>query len=762
MKSHLTSIQWVLVVILVSVLVSVALASQAAAGATIYVDDSAPGIFPDGSSWLFAYISLQDALWTAANGDEIRVAQGIYKPTTGSDRTASFQLIDGVTLRGGYAGYEAANPDAHDIILYATILSGDIGTPDDKNDNSHHVLTADISVGPTAILEGFTITGGNAYGSAQNYGGGMLNFQGSPTVIHCTFNCNSADVGGGMFSYACSGLTVTGCIFNGNSAGVKGGGMFSNGGNPAVTNCTFSGNTGNNGGAIHVVMSSNTTVTNCILWGNTAPQINDNLALITYSDVQGGTGKMWFGTGCIDANPLFLDADGPDDTVGTADDDLRLASNSPCLDTGDNTAPNLPPTDLAGNPRVVDGDGNGTAVVDMGVLEFQGRRAYNLTQDIWYETIQTSIDYANNGDEIEVPPGTYAEAINFLGKPITLRSAGGDPNDTTIDGTGHYHVVVCVNGEGADTILEGFTITGGFANGPAWADRDGAGMYNHTSSPTVTNCIFTGNKASHGAGMLNIDGAPTLTGCTFQNNIASNGSFGGGGIYNHNSSPKVTHCRFLGNSGGPLGGGGMFNVTGSNPTLIHCTFSNNSAVGNGGGIYNWNDTMPVLINCTFRGNSATDLGGAIYNLINSSMTVTNCILWNNDPNEIFDNGSSLTTVAYSDVEGGYAGQGNIDADPLFADAAGGDLRLAYNSPCIDAGDSTGLWQMEILKDLDGRIRYENIPAADTGIGPVTYLDMGAYEFSCSGLAGDINCDGVVNLLDLCILANRWLQSDEPE
>ncbi len=771
MKSQLNFIQCVLVVILLAV----ALTSQAEAGVTIYVDDSAAG-FNDGSSWQNAYTDLQNALAAAAYDDEIRVGQGTYKPTTGSDRMISFQLIDGVSLCGGYAGFGEADPDAHDVVSFPTILSGNIATLDSNSDNSYHVVKTDISVGPTTILEGFIITGGNANGPAYSDrdGGGMYNHTSSPTVTNCIFTGNKASHGGGMYNFDGS-LTMTNCTFSGNTAN-SGGGMFitnnSVAGNPTVMNCTFSGNMGNEGGAIRFFISPNTTVTNCILWGNTAPQINNNLAIITYSDVEGGTGQGWFGTGCIDSNPLFLDADGPDDTVGTADDDLRLAYNSPCLDTGDNTAPNLPRTDLSGNPRVFDGDGNGTAVVDMGVFEFQGPRVHNITQDLWYDTIQTSIYCANAGDEIEASPGIYAEAINFLGKPITVRSASGDPNDTVINGTGHYHVVQCVNSEGADTILESFTITGGNANGPAHSDRDGGGMYNHTSSPTVTNCIFTGNKASHGGGMLNVDGAPTVTGCTFKNNIASNGDLGGGGMYNHNSSPKVTLCIFMGNSGGPLGGGGMFNAAGSNPTMIHCTFSNNSAVVKGGGIYNWNGSMPILINCTFSGNSATDVGGGMYSFIGCSTTLTNCILWGNEPNEIFDDGTSSTTVTYSNVKGGYSGEGNIDADPLFVDADGldnipgtpdDDLRLAYNSPCLDAGNSTELWQAGIWKDLDGNLRYFDVyGVSDTGIGPVTYLDMGAYEFSCSGLPGDNNCDGVVNLLDLCILGNHWLQSINQE
>ncbi len=83
------------------------------------------------------------------------------------------------------------------------------------------------------------------------------------------------------------------------------------------------------------------------------------------------------------------------------------------------------------------------------------------------QSIQTAINASSNGDEIEVAPGTYNEAINFFGKAVRLYSRDG-PDVTTIDANGiagAYHVVQCVNAEDANTILEGFTITGGNANG---------------------------------------------------------------------------------------------------------------------------------------------------------------------------------------------------------------------------------------------------------------------------------------------------------
>ncbi len=466
----------------------------------------------------------------------------------------------------------------------------------------------------------------------------------------------------------------------------------------------------------------------------------------------------------------------------------------------------------------------------------------NITQGTFYNSIQPAINDAVNGDEIVVPRGIYLESINFLGKAITLRSSDG-PFVTTIDGTGSFHVVQCVSGEGPETVIEGFTITHGNANG-AFPDSAGGGMYNSGSNPTVTdctfiantavfgsgmfnevsnptvtgctfvgnydsllgggmsnsgsdpvvaNCTFSGNSAIAGSGMDNFDSSPTITDCTFSGNTAE---ATGGGIHNqHGSNPTVTDCEFNGNTAGTEGGGiwndssssptvanctfggnsaqdgaGMFNG-GASPTVINCTFSENAAGGTGGGIHN-SAGSPALTNCTFVANTAGENGGGVFNT-SAGPTVTNCILWHNDPDEIFGPAS----VAYSDVEHGFPGPGNIDADPMLVETGsdccvphGGpgcddpgcralvcdvnpfccfvwdqncadnavvlcpdlcpptdDFRLLPGSPCIDAGDNSAV-PADITTDLDGNPRFLEIPETpDTGNGTLPIVDMGAYE-----------------------------------
>ncbi|MHC4500667.1 MAG: choice-of-anchor Q domain-containing protein, partial [Planctomycetota bacterium] len=425
--------------------------------------------------------------------------------------------------------------------------------------------------------------------------------------------------------------------------------------------------------------------------------------VVIYSAVQGG----YSGTGNIDADPCFVDTDNPDPNLW----DLRLMPDSPCIDEGDNnsvpadtadldddgdTAEPIP-YDLDGYPRILDGDLNGSFVVDMGAYEYNGLVVHNVTQDRFYILIQAAINDAYNGDQIEVWPGTHYEAIDFKGKAIRLYSSGG-PEVTTINANGAYHAVQCVSGEDANTILEGFTITGGDANG-SFPDNVGGGMYNSNSSPKVTNCIFCNNSAD----------------------------VGGGGIFNEaSSSPAVTNCILRGNSSNY--GAGMWNY-GSSPTLTNCTFSNNTGY-NVGGMYNEYGSNPV---------------------------VTNCIFWGDSPSEI-SNSSSTPLITYSDVQGGtgesWFGIGCIDADPCFVDANNPDpnlwnLRLKPDSPCIDAADNSSV-PSGVTTDLAGHPRITDGDCNGTEI-----VDMGAYEFAWVYL-GDFagGCD--VDFVDFSVLGLTWL------
>ncbi len=432
-----------------------------------------------------------------------------------------------------------------------------------------------------------------------------------------------------------------------------------------------------------------------------------------------------------------------------------------------------------------------------------------------YCSIQTAIDNAVDTDEIVVAPGAYFEAIDFLGKAITLRSSDGR-DVTIIDAQQTGSVVSCYQGEGPDTVLEGLTITGGLSG-------FGGGMYNDGSSPTVISCIFVDNLADNGGGIFNWDSNPTVIDCIFDGIVAffiGGGGFGGGGIFNWDSNPMVIGCTFRGNIAvfQTTFGGAMYNDN-SNPTILNCLFDAN--VGStGSGMYNLGSSLTIT-NCTFTGN----FGDVIRNSLSSNAVLTNCVLWGNPfSGQIVDTLSSPSTVSYSNVQGGWSGLGsnNIDADPLFASTSDCcvfhfnsgcedadctaavcnvdplccddahniwnlgclilaldmcsvcpvDTRLQSGSPCIDAGDNRAVPRF-VLRDLDGNPRFvADACAGDSG----ATVDMGAYEFQgtscdlgtmlemlaawgrctdCRKCRYDFDGDCSVGILDLLILLGNW-------
>ena len=309
----------------------------------IYVNQNANGK-NSGENWTNAFSDLQAALNLAINCiniDQIWVAKGVYKPTTDNDRTATFQLLNGVAIYGGFAGTETQF-DERDGSNNLTILSGDIGAIDDNSDNSYHVVTGS-GTDATAILDGFIITAGHANEATglHHCGGGLFNDNGSPTITYVFFRDNLANQGGGLCNWHQSHPTVKYSFFHFNSA-TEGGGIFNadyshpiishvfvsnnlatqsgggilnrNNSDSLLSHVNLNGNSAGSGGGIYNENSS-PVVSHSILTGNEAEyrgggMVNDDnsqslLSHIIFSDNNANLGGALFNN---NSNPILTQA----------------------------------------------------------------------------------------------------------------------------------------------------------------------------------------------------------------------------------------------------------------------------------------------------------------------------------------------------------------------------------------------------------------------------------------------------------------------
>jgi hypothetical protein len=271
----------------------------------------------------------------------------------------------------------------------------------------------------------------------------------------------------------------------------------------------------------------------------------------------------------------------------------------------------------------------------------------------------------------------------------------GDITDGVDRTQNSQHVVIGAD----DAILDGFTIRDGY-NMPerrrahhmtptvlleGKGRGTGAAVLCFQTTPLVQNCIISDNIASKGAGMYiiatktwppgELQPTPTVINCTFTRNYAK----GRGGAVSNDlmTHPTFIGCTFAENVCDGKGGG-MYNDFDCSPTLVNCVFARNTAQ-KGGAMANDGMSCPTITNCSFVDNYGRDMFGGLYNGTGPTNTgnnpiVTNCIFWGNraisDSRQIGNWHHCQPVVTYSCVEGGYDGEGNIDADPLFVDGPG--------------------------------------------------------------------------------------------
>ncbi len=422
--------------------------SSVQAATTIYVNINASGN-NDGSDWNNAFLSLQSALDMAVSGDQIWVAKGAYNPSSAYDLTNSsryyhFRMKDGVKIYGGFAGTETSIDDRTDFAVGGTnetILSGDIGVPNDNSDNCYHIFYHPDGYGLTssAILNGFTLKYGyaNGPGTYEVRGGGMHNGIGnSPEINQCSFLNNYATYGGGIYNLTCSPI-ISNCLFSTNTATRWGGGIYNttsaqtqiinclvvnnysattgggiynydvDGSNPCnvfITNTTVANNSAGYCGGVRIYFCA-VTLNNCIVWGNTHTSGTDGsqISVSAVSEITTINNSCYsnsasdiFGNqvtaNCIFSDPQFVD---------TLNSDFRIAGNSPCINIG-NSSYNSQTYDIRGQLRLQN-------TIDMGVYEWTSGVDPDLPLPV--ELTSFSANVLNNS--VELNWNTATEVNNY-------------------------------------------------------------------------------------------------------------------------------------------------------------------------------------------------------------------------------------------------------------------------------------------------------------------------------------------------------------
>ncbi len=856
------------------------------AGTILYVDPQAPGA-NDGSSWADAYICLQNALEGAEAGDEIRVAQGTYRPDartvlirTGDNRYVqssrdvdeTFVLHYKVVMKGGYAGYGRPSPDARNVQAYPSILTGDLRGNDrgldnlgrqslydfvtdaTREDNCHTVVTA-LGVTDSSVLDGFTITGGRGFGASvatartrtgtpgvspypyvtpTTHGGGVLIDVASPRFVQCTFYRNTTEAfdagasGGAGAACDFASPTFQACSFVENIALADGADVWSNGGgllcrssyptlvdcaftrnvtigsgrpcaggaiacftsDPQLTGCSFVGNqaVSSFGGAIYSTLLSNLILTDCYFERNSA--YGGGAFYCVSESTSSLTGCVFWANEAFDAageddaaeNDQDGDGEGQEDTVpgqGGA-----VYNGSTCQTTAThcrflgNTAMSAGGAFLAGGYTVMANClFSGNTAARGGAINVYGRGgitvasctfAANQASDrgnayycgpscvaefsnciLWEEppvgdasfSAELNIAYSN------VRGGGFGQG-NINADPRFQDPAGPDGLPGTLDDDLRLSVgSPCIDAGSRDLLPA--SVTTDLAGQPRVANSEvDMGAYEFDGPYNYYVDAIQGDDTGEGY-------SPAHAFATIQRGIEAAGN---GytvvvlpGIYSEEINFDGKAITVAGSKGGaileaPDGYGVSFYTAERSTSILKNLAIQNCDVG----IF-IAGTSPTIQNVTLANN---EFGIAAY--AGAVPDISNCILWDNIDGDLFD-----CKATYSCLEQESEGEGNVSADPLFADAENSDYHLlaergrfvpsyglwtfdARTSPCIDAGNP---WLNP------GAERMPNGGRINMGaFGGTPEASMSEWP-----LAGDINRDGIVDEKDQEILDEQWLE-----
>ena len=539
---------------------ALALAAGQASARVIYVKVGGAGL-KNGQSWANAYDNPKPATAAAQAGDELWVAAGTYKPTSGNDRGISFVMKFGVAMYGGFGGFETAR-EQRNWTARKTILSGELGSVDAADNTFHVVFGAD-----GAVLDGFTVTGGYTLES----GGGMVIEGGALTIANCSFTHNfAAKRGGGMYD--------TGCV-------------------PAIDNCLFEFNRASQGGAIYSENSS-LTLTRCKMEHNYGSTLWDSLvnvnSFVTMRDTTIMLGNVT-NTRCT-GSFVRCDVDGADTYWHNGNSSMTVTDCTFGNAFVSNWGSSITFTNCTfgdDDSRILlcgMGNGGNAVVAVSNCLFIEGA---GLSADGCLVTVD-QCDFIRNKKD-------YGGAILSKNATVTVTNCSLQSNRATAGGAvsitrGRMIINGCVffDNSALDTLTEqrnggavqindalssvsliGNTFYGNIAgvNGGAISKVDG--------SVEIVNCIFknnsvkTENEFSKGGAICNVAGPVAVANCTFSVNSGSTG----GAIYQAGAGPMTVVNSILWNN--PATQDAEVHNTGNNLTFYHCDIRGSGGSGAG-------------------------------------------------------------------------------------------------------------------------------------------------------------------------------------
>ncbi|HNQ23711.1 MAG TPA: choice-of-anchor Q domain-containing protein [Phycisphaerae bacterium] len=568
--------------------------------------------------------------------------------------------------------------------------------------NHHRGFFFDSMERADSVVRGLTISNG----FVDDYGAGVLCQCSSPRLVNCVITGNSTTSSGGGIYCESSFLTLEECTITSNHAARNGGGMYCSNDGARLSGCTIAGNQagptgGGHGGGV-ALGGSRARFTDCTV----GP---DNTAV--------GSGG---GIHLSGADPTFTNCAINGNSAGWDFDDKGGGGGVCCC----RDASTFTRCTISGNRA--SGGGGGVHAFSSNVKLLACTIRENLGGDYWGGGVRCV-----NGSPAIVNCEIAANRA-CGGGGIVVHCSSAALTDCTICGN---------SAEGPDSRGGGVLLSfyGELHLGKAIPSTVTISEEDPPLEAVLTSCSISQNSAAWGGGIWGDGGnGDTLINCAISDNQATKY---GGGIYTFHGAPRA-------------------------PSYVNCTIAHNTAGLVGGAVWYasapWDGGGDIFTNCTFVANGPGPAIGCCGWLWETTLEIKNCILWSQN-NEIWKCEDDHTTVevTFSDVQGGWPGVGNIDADPLFVDPDGpddnpwtwwdNDYHLQAGSPCLDAGNNE---EVQVPFDLDGWPRFVDDPREDTGAGTPPIVDMGAYERMPEG-----DCNGNT-IPDVCDIDCEAMAPDE--